>query len=112
MLGQPMKSDPSNPPRFGDVQALSNADPSDAEASPHQCVGVAVTLLRSVYLPAGINDVAEQSLIATDVFSGVGVSEGVVALSSPVAANALFARFSQQWASCDGTTLTQHGGKF
>ncbi|WP_264058644.1 sensor domain-containing protein [Mycobacterium montefiorense] len=68
---------------------------------------------KSAYQSANVENIAQalwqqegSSASATDV------AEGVVALPTIAAANALFATFSAQWQQCDGRTLTVPSSSF
>lgn len=109
LVGQPFRSDPSLPPRFGGVDELPDAWD---EAEPEDCVGAAVGGQKSVYGAAGVQDVAHEfwdSTSAAGDSSLTGVGEAVIALASAADADALFEKFSQQWGQCDGVTVIRHG---
>lgn len=110
LTGQPFRSDPSIPPRFGGLDELPDAWES---AEPEDCVGAAVGGQRSVYSVAKVRDAAHEfwdsSSEADSPLTGVG--EAVIALDSAADADALFERFAQQWGSCDGVVVTRDSGE-
>ncbi len=108
ILDQSFKTDPRFPPRFGGPETLQD----DGSASPADCLGVALMLQRSVYQSANVKDVAVERSRAARSVKVIGVKEGVVALPTAADAEALFAKFSQQWQKCDGTTLPLPGSAF
>ncbi|MEC4762336.1 sensor domain-containing protein [Mycobacterium sherrisii] len=98
------------PPTFGGSELLDDAYFS---TSPSECTGVVYMTQRSVYGSAPVTNVATAlwqqqgySESATDI------AEGVVALPSAADAGALFAKFSEQWKHCDGTTLSVPASSF
>jgi hypothetical protein len=109
LLQQPFKADAHFPPRFGGPDLLQD----DGPASSVGCLGVAVMLQRTVYQSARVQGVAVESwLHAARSVKVISVKEGVVSLPTAADANALFARFSQQWQKCDGTTMPLSGNVF
>lgn len=109
LVGQPFRSDPSLPPRFGGVDELPDAW---EEAEPEDCVGAAVGGQKNVYGAAAVQDVAHEfwdSASTAGASSLTGVGEAVIALASAADADALFEKFSQQWGQCDGVTVIRHG---
>jgi hypothetical protein len=108
ILKQPLKVDSRFPPRFGGPGVLLHS----GSASPEDCLGVASMLQQGVY-PSYVKDVAVETWRHAAVSAGVtSVKEGVVSLPTAADANALFAKFSQQWQKCDGTTLPLPGKLF
>ena len=70
------------------------------------CLGVAMMLQKSDYQSSNVKHVATEAWRRTAKSMQVtGVKEGVVSLASADDADALFAKFSQRWQKCDGTTL-------
>ncbi|QZA09220.1 sensor domain-containing protein [Mycolicibacter heraklionensis] len=110
LTGQPFRSDPSLPPRFGGLDDLPDAWES---AEPQDCVGAAVGGQRSVYSSAGVRDVAHEFWDSTGAGDSplTGVGEAVVALDSAADADALFEKFAEQWGSCDGVVVTRDSGE-
>lgn len=108
LVGQSFHSDPGLPPRFGGVDELSDAWDS---ATPGDCVGAAVGGQRTVYAAAGVQEIAHEfwDSSADDDSPLTGVSEAVIALGSTADADALFAKFSEQWGHCDGVTVVREG---
>ncbi|RAV02166.1 sensor domain-containing protein [Mycolicibacter senuensis] len=107
LIGQPFRSDPSLPPRFGGVDSLPDAWDT---AGPKDCVGAAVGGQQAVYESAGVQDVAHEfwdSTSTTGHSALTGVGEAVIALATQADADALFEKFTQQWGRCDGVTVTR-----
>lgn len=108
LTGQPFRSDPSLPPRFGGLDELPDAWES---AEPQDCVGAAVGGQRSVYSAARVRDAAHEFWDSSSDDSPLtGVGEAVIALDSAADADALFEKFAQQWGSCDGVVVTRDSG--
>ena len=75
-------------------------------ASPVDCLGVAVMLQQNVYQSTNVEHVAVETWWhAASSALVTSVKEGVVSLPTAAEANALFAKFSEQWQKCDGTTM-------
>ncbi|ETW21628.1 hypothetical protein MGAST_24750 [Mycobacterium gastri 'Wayne'] len=103
ILDQPFKTEAQFPPLFGGRDELSYAY---GPASPADCVGVVTVLARDAYRSAAVNDVAREIWWhASDSVRVISVAEGVVTLPTAADADALFAKFSQQWNQCDGTVV-------
>lgn len=103
MLNQPFVS--RKPAEFGGPEKLYTSLP------PANCLGVTAMLQRSVYQPADIKDVASAAWWNNgEPAQVISVLEGVVALPSAAQAEALFAKFSDQWQRCTGTTTTENNG--
>ncbi|OBK85846.1 hypothetical protein A5649_01640 [Mycolicibacter heraklionensis] len=108
LTGQPFRSDPSIPPRFGGLDELPDAWES---ADPQDCVGAAVGGQRSVYSAARVRDAAHEFWDSSSDDSPLtGVGEAVIALDSAADADAVFEKFAQQWGSCDGVVVTRDSG--
>lgn len=109
IVKQPVNIDPHSPPLFGGPEALRG----DTSAWPIDCMGVAVMMQPSVYRSTAITNVALQTWRPDAVSATVTrVKEGVISLPTPADAEALFARFSEQWQRCDGNTVPFAGGMF
>ncbi|MEO6793071.1 MAG: sensor domain-containing protein [Mycobacterium sp.] len=108
LVGKSFHSDPALPPRFGGVDELPDAWDS---AAPGECVGAAVGGQKSVYEAAGVQDVAHEFWDSSAAGDSplTGVSEAVIALGSAADADALLAKFSEQWGHCDGVTVVREG---
>jgi hypothetical protein len=103
ILNQPFVIDSRLPPRFGGPEALQHVGSS----SPGGCLGVAEMLHQSVYGASNVNDVAVEAWRhAARPAQLTSIKEGVVSLGTAAEAHALFARFAQQWQSCDGHTVS------
>jgi hypothetical protein len=109
MLSQPFVA--RKPPVFGGPDKLFQ---SDTPVSPPACQGVTAMLQKSVYQsdPAvQVNDVASESWWNNgEPAQVISVMQGVVTLPSAAQAEALFAKFSNQWQQCKGTTTTEQSG--
>ncbi|GFG70083.1 hypothetical protein AWC24_09750 [Mycolicibacter senuensis] len=105
LVGQPFRSDPSLPPRFGGVDSLPDAWDT---ARPEECVGAAVGGQKAVYESAGVQDVAHEFWDSAPTSGDsplTGVGEAVIALATPAEADALFEKFTERWGGCDGVTV-------
>jgi hypothetical protein len=105
IIGQLFQGKAELPPRFGGRELLFGLP-----ASPSQCAGVVYELHRTSYGTADIRTVAQESWWTVGVRGAkvIDVSESVVALPTASAADALFAKFTQAWNRCNGTTVTSH----
>jgi PknH-like extracellular domain len=92
-------------PAFGGADKLYSQLPAGA------CLGVTAMLQKSVYESADVQDVASESWWNNgDPAQVISVIEGVVALPTAAQAEALFAKFSEQWEQCNDTTTTEQNG--
>jgi PknH-like extracellular domain len=108
-LDQPFVIDSRLPPRFGGPEALQGLRSS----LPVGCLGVAEMLHQSVYGASEVNDVAVEAWRhAAGTGKLTSIKEGVVSLPTAADASALFAKFAQQWQSCDGHTVPLPDGVF
>lgn len=106
MLNQPFVG--RQAPVFGGSDKLFQPNNQDSQAG---CRGVIAMLQKHVYDSAEVKDVAFESWWNNgDPAQVISVMEGVVALPTAAQAEALFAKFSQQWQKCNGTTITEHTG--
>jgi hypothetical protein len=103
IIGQLFTSKADLPPRFGGRELIFGLP-----ASPSQCAGVAYELHQSSYATADVRNVAQESWWTVGVRDAkvIDVSESVVELPTAAAADALFAKFTQAWNLCNGTTVT------
>lgn len=91
----------------GGVEDMADGLATESDASPHDCVGVATPMQRSVYESADVADVISEGFEGDEDGGAVlAAGVGVVALDSVAAANALFDTFVEHWQDCDGTTVT------
>jgi hypothetical protein len=68
-------------------------------------------LQKSFYESSDVQDVASESWWNNgDPAQVISVIEGVVTLPTAARAEALFAKFSQQWQQCNATTTTEQNG--
>jgi PknH-like extracellular domain len=103
MLDQPFVG--RMPPAFG------GADKLYGQLPPGACLGVTAMLQKSVYESADVQDVASESWWNNgDPAQVISVIEGVVTLPAAAQAEALFAKFSEQWQQCNATTTTEQNG--
>ncbi len=102
MIGQHFKTRAEFPPRFGGRDLLSQLD-----TSPSECAEVVFELDKSGYEAADIGNVAQESWWTAGVrgVKVIHVSEAVVALPTAAAADALFAKFTQEWNRCNDATV-------
>jgi hypothetical protein len=106
LLSQPFVT--RQPPLIGGPEKLFEPD---NPVSPAGCGGVTAMLQKNVYESAHINDVVYESWWNNgDPAQVISVMEGVVALPTAAQAEALFAKFSQQWRQCNGITTTEQTG--
>ena len=106
MLSQPFVS--RQPPVIGGPDKLFEPD---SQVSPAGCLGVTLMLQKSVYESADVKNVASESWWNNgDPAQVISVIEGVVALPTAAQAEALFAKFSEQWQHCNGMTTTDQTG--
>ncbi|OBK50252.1 sensor domain-containing protein [Mycobacterium sp. 1081908.1] len=102
LLDQPFKTVPPFPAHFGGSEQLG-----DRSGSPADCAGVAFMTSAGAYRSADVGNVATEAWAHDGHSVKVDlVVQGVVSLRTAAGAAALFARFSEQWKRCDGTTLT------
>ncbi len=109
ILNQSFRIDPHLPPRFGGPEALRD----DGWDSPGDCLGVAAVLQQAVYQSGKVTHAAVETWrhVARSA-EGVSVTEGVVSLPTAGHAQALFAKFSEQWRKCEGATVPLSGSVF
>src|ERR1700758_3198381 len=109
ILNQPFRIDPHLPPRFGGPEALRD----DGWDSPGDCLGVAAVLQQDVYQSSKVTHAAVETWrhVARSA-EGVSVTEGVVSLPTAGDAQALFAKFTEQWRRCEGATVPLSGSVF
>lgn len=102
VLQQPFVIDARIPPRFGGPEALDDLGP----ALSVSCLGVAEMLHQGVYEPGKVSDVAVETWRHAGPSAKLtGIKEGVVSLPAAADAQALFAKFTQQWEKCNGQTV-------
>jgi hypothetical protein len=104
MLDQPFKSDSDLPPWFGGADRLRSS--YSRSPSRTDCLGVTTIQEKGSYKSASIDSVAGESWWHDGSSAKViSVTEGVVALPTVAAANALFTKFSAQWQQCEGVAI-------
>lgn len=100
IVKQPLDIDPSVPPSFGGPEMLQG------DSSPKDCIGVAVMMQKGVYQSSKVRDVALETWRPHTISAEVTrVKQGVASLPTAADAQALFAKFSQQWQKCEGQTM-------
>lgn len=107
VLGESIPPDTDDPEVTGKLSDMANGLATDADASPHDCVGVAAELQRSIYQDTKISEFAsarwQQPRGSTsDVTRAV---TAVVAFPTTSDANEVFDDFAKQWKDCDGTLV-------
>ena len=106
MLNQPFVA--RQPPQAGGANKLFEPE---NQVEPADCRGVTAMLLKSVYESAEVTGFVYESWWNNgDPAQVISVMEGVVTLPSAAQAEELFAKFSQQWQKCNGTTTTEQTG--
>lgn len=104
LLGQSFGAKAELPARFGGPEVLP---PAFGAVSPANCVGVTSMMVKNAYRSADVKNAARATWWnVRGPAKVISVAEGVVALSGPGGAAALFQQFTQQWRDCDGTTVT------
>lgn len=103
-VGNPLS--PSGPQSVGPVTLLPNGirDPGDVDRL--ECLGAATPLMRVVYEPGDVREVALADY--SRYGEGLTVSSahtGVVRFSSDAEAARMFADFAARWRACDNTTV-------
>ncbi|WP_157744836.1 sensor domain-containing protein [Mycobacterium intracellulare] len=105
VFGQSFKIDDSMPPKFGGPAEMYWDWPG---ASHSDCAALAHILMGEPYRNAQVVNVAHEQWWAADVGefpTVINLVEGVVALPTAAAANALFEKFGSQWSRCTGQRL-------
>lgn len=107
ILGDRLGPSPDTPEESGGLSDMADGLSSDAEASPHDCVGATSPLQRSIYEGTGLTEFASSRWRLPDDASGdvIGATTGVVAFPGAAEANDAFDVFVQQWEACDGTVV-------
>jgi hypothetical protein len=106
MLDQPFVN--RQQPVFGGPDKLGEADDP---GSPTDCLGVTAMLQKSVYQPSDVRDVLWETWWNDgDPAQVISVIEGVATFPSAAQAQALFAKFPQQWQQCKDATTTEQTG--
>jgi hypothetical protein len=109
LLQQPFESKADLPPRFGGPEKLQM---TSGTVSPTDCAGIARVADKTAYGSAKVKNVARETWWnnSSSPAKVIDVEEGVVALPTIADASALFRKFSQQWDSCNGRTVTIQAG--
>lgn len=107
MLNQPFKHTPGSLV-YGGFAEMDNSSP------PSDCAGVVDVAPQSVYRPDDVHTYVRETWAAEEPGHAdfqplrsrvMFVKEAVVALPSAADAQALFAKFSERWKSCDGRAV-------
>ncbi|MGB6206933.1 sensor domain-containing protein [Mycobacterium sp.] len=106
MLNQPFVA--RQPPQAGGPNRLFEPE---NQVEPADCRGITAMLQKSVYESAHVDGFVYESWWNNgDPAQVISVMEGVVTLPAATQAEELFAKFSQQWQKCDGTSTTEQTG--
>jgi PknH-like extracellular domain len=107
MIGDPLGPDSELPEELGELPDMADGLSSEAEASPHECVGAISTLQRSIYEDTGMTEYASRHWELPDDEDGdvLSATAGVAAFPGTAEANDVFDAFVEQWKDCDGTTV-------
>ena len=107
MLNQPFKHTPGSLV-YGGFDEMDNSSP------PSECAGVVDVAPQSVYRPEDVHSYVRETWAAAEPghadFQPLSsrvmfVKEAVVALPTAADAQAMFAKFSERWKSCDGQAV-------
>ncbi len=91
----------------GSIDVLPNGIRDSEGATPLDCLGAVTPLMRVVYEGGGVQAAAWRDYARLGAGLTVSSAEaGVVRLGSESEASRMFARFTTQWQSCEGTTVT------
>ena len=107
LIADPLGPDPELPEELGELSDMADGLSSDAEASPHECVGAISTLQRSIYEDTGLKEYANRSWELPEDEDGdvLSATAGVAAFPGTADANDVFDAFAEQWKDCDGTAV-------
>jgi hypothetical protein len=107
VLGESIPPDVDEPTEKGILSDLPNGLATDADASPHDCVGVVAELQRSIYQATKMSEFASanwaQPRGSTSDLRRVVTA--VVAFPTTSDAHDVFDAFAKQWRDCDGTLV-------
>jgi hypothetical protein len=110
LLGRSFQAVSQFPPAFGGAEMLDDAYP---DVSPTECLGVVYMTQKSVYQSAAVTNIATEIWQQEgDTPSAADIAEGVVALPTRTDADALLAKFTEQWRHCDGKTVSVPASSF
>ncbi len=107
VLGESIPADADEPLFEGTLSDMADGLATEADASPHDCVGVIAELQRSVYQDTKVSEFAtarwrQPSGSSSDL---TRVVTAVVAFPTTSDANDAFDAFAKQWQKCDGTLV-------
>lgn len=106
-VGNPL--DATGSPIVGGIAMLPNGFRDSNDVSPLECLGAATPLMRVVYEPGDVRQVALQDF--SRYGQGLTVSSvhtGVVQFGSDVEAARMFSAFAAQWRACSGRQVDVH----
>jgi cytoskeletal protein RodZ len=110
ILGEPFEPAPTQPAKIGGLDEMPNGLPTEADASPHECVAATSIAQRSTYQSANVTAYAAEDWQTDGGDAVIAVYEAVVALPTAADAQALFSSLSEQWRRCEGQTVTVLAG--
>lgn len=91
----------------GSIDVLPNGIRDSEGATPLDCLGAVTPLMRVVYEGGGVQAAAWRDFARLGAGLTVSSSEaGAVRFGTESEASRMFARFTTQWQSCEGTTVT------
>ena len=91
----------------GSIDVLPNGIRDSDGATPLDCLGAVTPLMRVVYEGGGVRAAAWRDFARLGAgLTASSAEAGVVRLGSESEAARMFARFTTQWKSCGGTTVT------
>jgi len=107
ILGDRLGPDPDDPAASGGLSDMADGLHSEADASPHDCVGTTSPLQRSIYQDTGLTDFTsfDWELPESDSGDVLSTTTGVAAFPSTATANDAFEAFVKQWDACDGIVV-------
>lgn len=104
-VGNPL--DTTGTAASGSIDVLPNGIRDSEGATPLDCLGAVTPLMRVVYEGGGVQAAAWRDYARLGAGLTVSSAEaGAVRFGSESEASRMFARFTTQWQSCEGTTVT------
>ena len=104
-VGNPL--DATGTATSGSIDVLPNGIRDSEGATPLDCLGAVTPLMRVVYEGGGVQAAAWRDYARLGAGLTVSSAEaGAVRFGSESEASRMFARFTTQWQSCEGTTVT------
>lgn len=107
VVGESIPPDADDPERNGGVSDMADGLATEADASPHECVGTVAELQRSVYQDTNMSEFASARWRQPRGSSSeiTRVVTGVVEYPNSADANDTFDAFAKQWQDCEGTLV-------